>query len=107
VVIGGGATLYHASQALSKAGYSGDVFELFQNGLLTPITTIISNSGAENKRYSLGKENYMCGKTGEMRKAKEDGVYDPTQVVLNSLESAVSIAALLLMTDAAIIAPTT
>jgi len=106
VVIGGGATLYHASQALRKAGHSGEVFELFVNGLLTPITTIVSNSGATKTRYSLGKAYYMCGKTGEMRKAKEDGVYDPTQVVLNSLESAVSIAALLLMTDAAIIAPT-
>ena len=107
VVVGGGAALYHASQALRKAGHSGEVFELFVNGLLTPITTIVSNSGAENTRFSLGKAYYMCGKTGEMRKAKEDGVYDPTQVVLNSLESAVSIAALLLMTDAAIIAPTT
>jgi len=105
VVIGGGATLYHAAQALRKAGYDGDVFELFVNGLLTPITTIVSNSGAENTRFSLGKAYYMCGKTGEMRKAKDDGVYDPVNVVINSLESAVSVAALVLMTDAAIIAP--
>ena len=105
VVIGGGATLYHAAKALREAGYDGDVFELFVNGLLTPITTIITNSGATNTRYSLGKAYYMCGKTGEMRKAKDDGVYDPVNVVINSLESAVSVAALVLMTDAAIIAP--
>jgi chaperonin GroEL (HSP60 family) len=47
----------------------------------------------------------VCGKTAEVRNAIEDGVLDPMQVVLNSLESAVSIASLVLMTDAAIIAP--
>ncbi len=105
VVIGGGATLYHASQALSEAGYGGDVFKLFESGLLTPIKTIITNSGSVDRKFSLGKEHYVCGKTGEMRKAKDDGVYDPVNVVINSLESAVSVAALVLMTDAAIIAP--
>tara|TARA_R100001163_G_C5068428_1_gene208687 strand:+ start:166 stop:1701 length:1536 start_codon:yes stop_codon:yes gene_type:complete len=108
VVIGGGATLYHASQALSEAGYGGDVFELFESGLLTPIKNIITNSGStrwEGSKYSLDKGYYMCGKTAEMRKAKDDGVYDPVNVVINSLESAVSVAALVLMTDAAIIAP--
>ena len=42
---------------------------------------------------------------GGGRNALGDGVLDPMQVVLNSLESAVSIASLVLMTDAAIIAP--
>ena len=107
VVIGGGATLYHASLALSEAGFNGDIFELFVNGLLTPITTIRENSGNTmlGDVFHVGKGSYVCGKTGQYRDAKHDGVYDPVNVVINSLESAVSVAALVLMTDAAIIAP--
>ena len=72
----------------------------------TPLRTIISNTGDEpNLGLVLSGENYVCGKTAEVRNAIEDGVLDPMQVVLNSLESAVSIASLVLMTDAAIIAP--
>jgi chaperonin GroEL len=108
VVIGGGTALYHAAQALREAGYSGDVFELFENGLLTPLTTIRHNSGSDMVGkivLFVGDNTYVCGKTGQYRNAKEDGVYDPVNVVINSLESAVSVAALVLMTDAAIIAP--
>jgi len=104
VVVGGGAMLWHsAKQMVSRS----EVAELYQSALMTPIETIITNSGSVDRNFSLGKEHYVCGKTGEIRKAKDDGVYDPMQVTINSLESAVSIAALVLMTDAAIIAPTT
>ena len=107
VVIGGGATLYRAAQALSEDN-EGDILDLFVKGLMTPIMTIRENSGNTmlGDVFHVGEGSYVCGRTGEYRNAKEDGVYDPTQVILNSLESAVSIAALLLMTDAAIIAPT-
>ena len=103
VVIGGGATLYRAADELDE---HGDVADLFRDALKTPLRTIISNTGDEpNLGLVLSGENYVCGKTAEVRNAIEDGVLDPMQVVLNSLESAVSIAALVLMTDAAIIAP--
>ena len=103
VVIGGGATLYAAANELDE---HGDVADLFRDALKTPLRTIISNTGDEpNLGLVLSGENYVCGKTTEARNAIEDGVLDPMQVVLNSLESAVSIAALVLMTDAAIIAP--
>ena len=105
VVIGGGATLYRAAEGLNEYG---DVADLFRDALKTPLRTIINNTGEEpNLGFTIsgGGENYVCGKTAEVRNAIEDGVLDPMQVVLNSLESAVSIAALVLMTDAAIIAP--
>jgi chaperonin GroEL len=103
VVIGGGATLYGAANELDE---QGDVADLFRDALKTPLRTIISNTGDEpNLGLVLSGENYVCGKTAEVRNAIEDGVLDPMQVVLNSLESAVSIASLVLMTDAAIIAP--
>ena len=47
----------------------------------------------------------MNGGTGDVGDAWEDGVIDPLNVVINSLDAAVSVAALILMTDAAIIAP--
>jgi len=102
VVVGGGAMLWHAAKQMVSRS---EVAELYQSALMTPIKTIITNSGSVDRNFSLGKQYYMCGKTGEMKKAKDDGVYDPMQVTINSLESAVSIAALVLMTDAAIIAP--
>ena len=92
-----------------------DVRLLFQKAMETPLKTIVENAGADLEFYRIGfaghkqlKEGnflYVCGKTGELEYAKEDGVLDPMQVVLNSVESAVSIAALVLMTDCAIVAP--
>ena len=106
VVIGGGATLYRAAEGLNE---HGDVADLFRDALKTPLRTIIRNAGEEpNLGFSItgGGENYVCGKTAEVRNAIEDGVLDPVEVILNSLRSAVSISALVLMTDVAIIAPT-
>ena len=92
-----------------------DVRLLFQKAMETPLKTIVENAGADLEFYTIGfdgwrqlKEDnflYVCGKTGELEYAKDDGVLDPMQVVLNSVESAVSIAALVLMTDCAIVAP--
>tara|TARA_R110002020_G_scaffold27051_1_gene87141 strand:+ start:530 stop:2062 length:1533 start_codon:yes stop_codon:yes gene_type:complete len=107
VVIGGGAALYGAANDIGPlADEAGDVADLFRDALRTPLRTIIRNTGDEpNPTLILHGENYVCGKTAETRNALDDGVLDPMQVVLNSLESAVSIAALVLMTDVAIIAP--
>ena len=109
VVIGGGATLHRASFNIEDDTMVG---RLFKDALTKPLDTIVENAGKNIlPRYGglsdieEGNTEYVCGKTGEYRCALEDGVLDPMQVVLNSLESAVSIAALVLMTDAAIIAP--
>lgn len=104
VVIGGGAALYRASNLFED---DDDVAILFIKALQTPLRTIMENvGGIDDDILNLNDEwAYVCGKTGELRNALGDGVLDPLDVVLNSLESAVSIAALVLMTDAAIIAP--
>jgi len=108
VVVGGGATLYGAISHIAEFG-DADIFKLFCDALATPLKTIIANSGKMGTLgdydYQLPKKSYFCGKTGQVLKATDGGVYDPVKVVINSLESAVSIAALVLMTDAAIIAP--
>jgi len=112
VVLGGGALLYRVVNEMSRTE-SGEVFSLFYDALMTPIKQIVENSGGGEMgkdwyhldKYSEDTTTYRCGVTGELRDAIEDGVLDPMQVVLNSVESAVSIAALVLMTDTAIIAP--
>jgi len=103
VVIGGGATLYSAADELDE---EGDVADLFRDALRTPLRTIVSNAGLDKTPIGVNKVAYVCGISGEIRDAKEDGVLDPVEVILNSLRSAVSISALVLMTDVAIIAPT-
>ena len=104
VVIGGGATLYRASKTFEE---DDDIESLFITALQTPLRTIMENVGGLDDNILHLKDDYayVCGTTGQIRNALGDGVLDPMQVVLNSLESAVSIAALVLMTDAAIIAP--
>ena len=117
VVVGGGATLWRYAQEMqTMVPLATDVRLLFQKAMETPLKTIVENAGADLEFYRIGfaghkqlKEGnflYVWGKTGELEYAEEDGVLDPMQVVLNSIESAVSIAALVLMTDCAIIAPT-
>ena len=116
VVIGGGATLWrYAQQMQTMVPLATDVRLLFQKAMETPLKTIVENAGADLEFYTIGFDGwrqlkeanflYVCGKTGELEYAKDDGVLDPMQVVLNSVESAVSIAALVLMTDCAIVAP--
>ena len=122
VVIGGGATLWrYAQQMQTMVPLATDVRLLFQKAMETPLKTIVENAGADLEFYTIGFDGwrqlkeanflYVCGNTGELEYAKDDnnkykGVLDPMQVVLKSVESAVSIAALVLMTDCAIIAPT-
>ncbi len=106
VVAGGGSTLYFSQMELEPypEDVSRHIGKLFALGLEAPIRTIIENAGnntGEIPIHTYGQ--YICGKTTEVRNAFNDGVIDPVQVSINSLESAVSVAALLLMTDAAIL----
>ena len=104
VVIGGGADLYRATTHIVPDDGDGPIFELFRKALAIPLETIIENSGKNTPPIHViaSGRDYICGKTNRVL---GEGVYDPLDVVINSLESAVSIAALVLMTDAAIIAP--
>ena len=111
VVIGGGATLWRYAESMEiEDAKTLPVRLLFKKAMQTPLNTIVENTGATTFPSSdsrlVNEGLYICGKTGELEDAKSDGVLDPMQVVLNSVESAVSIASLVLMTDCAIIAPT-
>ena len=121
VVVGGGATLARIATILSSndgvssllgEDYNKDVLNLFCDALTTPVMTIMKNAGEDIDKeeiyesLSVGMQIYYNGNTGRVGDAFTDGVYDPKEVILNSLRSAVSISALVLMTDVAIIAPT-
>jgi len=121
VVVGGGATLARIATILRSNGgdalfmgedYNEDVLNLFCDALTTPVMTIMKNAGEDIDKeeiyesLNVGMQIYYNGNTGRVGDAFADGVYDPKEVILNSLRSAVSISALVLMTDVAIIAPT-
>ena len=110
VVIGGGATLWRYAQSMEiEDTKTLPIRLLFKKAMQTPLNTIVENTGAttfpSDDSRLVNEGLYICGKTGEIENALDDGVVDPMQVVLNSVESAVSIAALVLMTDCAIVAP--
>ena len=109
VIAGGGSELYRAASHIEKHPKDTDseVLNLFSTALAGPITTIKENAGSDLFLNILeDKEgSYLNGVTGDVGDAWEDGVIDPLNVVINSLDAAVSVAALILMTDAAIIAP--
>ena len=101
--------MYRAASHIEKHPKDTDseVLNLFSTALAGPITTIKENAGSDLFLNVLeDKEgSYLNGVTGDVGDAWEDGVIDPLNVVINSLAAAVSVAALILMTDAAIIAP--
>tara|TARA_R110000851_G_scaffold46344_7_gene112761 strand:- start:447 stop:1985 length:1539 start_codon:yes stop_codon:yes gene_type:complete len=106
VVAGGGSSLHINSKLIQPSYVDEDnhILTLYQTALSAPITTIIQNAGNDTGVVPIHKYGqYVCGKTTDVRNAFEDGVIDPVQVTINSLESAVSVAALLLMTDVAIL----
>ena len=109
VIAGGGSELYRAASHIEKhpKDIDSEVLNLFSTALAGPITTIKENAGSDLFLNVLEGEqdSYLNGVTGDIGDAWEDGVIDPMNVVINSLDAAVSVAALILMTDAAIIAP--
>ena len=109
VIAGGGSELYRAASNLDQHPKDKDaeILNLFSTALAGPITTIKENAGSDLFLNVLeGEEgSYLNGVTGDSGDAWEDGVIDPVNVVINSLDAAVSVAALILMTDAAITAP--
>jgi chaperonin GroEL len=109
VIAGGGSELYRAASHIEKhpKDIDSEVLNLFSTALAGPITTIKENAGSDLLLNALEDEqdSYLNGVSGDVGNAWEDGVIDPVNVVINSLDAAVSVAALILMTDAAIIAP--
>jgi chaperonin GroEL len=76
------------------------------DAILAPMKQILSNSGRTEDNYTFEEKN--MGWNAAFRKVENlraNGIIDPVGVTINAVESAFSIAILLLTTDCAIIAP--
>jgi chaperonin GroEL len=113
IVPGGGLALLRAIPAVEAAAAKEDGdfrtgMLILRNALESPARTIAHNSGVDGgvvvnaMRQSQGAEGYdaSCGKYVDLMAA---GIIDPTKVVRVALENAVSVASLLLLTEATMV----
>ena len=111
IVAGGGSSLVHARSALDNLELTGDALqgrEIVRRALDEPLRWIAINAGYSGDdvvkivgELPVGHGfNAMTGEYGDMF---EFGVIDPLKVTRSALESAASIAALLITTETAIV----
>ncbi len=109
-VVGGGVTLLRSMKDIENLGLTGDEeigANILKKSLETPMRCIASNSGVEGSMIiSLAKsadENYGFNAiTGKIEDLVSAGIIDPTKTVYSALQSAASIAGMMLTTDALI-----
>ncbi|MBI5760980.1 MAG: chaperonin GroEL [Planctomycetales bacterium] len=110
IVPGGGLTLLRAIDAIEKEATQCDGDErtgllIFKKALEAPTRQIAENSAADggvvvsNMRSGQGNYGFDAAK-GEYVDLLEAGIIDPTKVVRLALENAVSVAGVLLLTEA-------
>ena len=110
VVAGGGVTLLRAREVLKGLAESADGdraigINLVYDALAAPTRQISANAGADgddviSKILSNDDENYgYNARSGEYVNMVEAGILDPAKVTRNALESAGSIAGLVLTTE--------
>jgi len=110
VVIGGGAALLHASQKvnLDLEGDQAIGAEIVKRALTAPLKQIAQNAGFDagvvaNNVATNKNENYgFNAATGEYVDMFEEGIIDPVKVERVALQNAISVASLLLTTEATI-----
>jgi chaperonin GroEL len=112
VVPGGGLALLRAIEALEteEAKCDGDErtgLRMLKRALEAPTRQIAENSGADGgvvvAQMRAGKGNYgFDAARGEYVDLVEAGIIDPTKVVRVALENAVSVASVLLLTEATV-----
>jgi chaperonin GroEL len=111
VVSGGGAALAQAHRALADLNLPGDEgigTQVVRRALAEPLRWIAHNAGFEAEDVVQIVEDLPLGHgfnalTGEYGDMFEQGVIDPLKVTRAALESAASIAALLITTETAIV----
>jgi len=111
VVSGGGAALAQAHRALADLNLPGDEgigTQVVRRALAEPLRWIAHNAGFEAEDVVQIVEDLPLGHgfnalTGEYGDMFEEGVIDPLKVTRAALESAASIAALLITTETAIV----
>ncbi len=112
IVIGGGCALLYAAKALDKLkGVNDDEqagINIVRKALASPVRKIVENAGGDAslvvaKLLEAGKENMIFdAQHGEYVDAFKAGIIDPTKIVRTAIQSACSVAALLVTTEAAI-----
>jgi chaperonin GroEL len=110
IVAGGGLTLLRAIEAVEREESQCDGDErtglrMLKRALEAPTRQIAENSGADGgvivAQMRSGKGNYgFDAARGQYVDLLEAGIIDPTKVVRIALENAVSVASLLLLTEA-------
>ncbi len=110
IVPGGGVALLRAQPALAALEAKGDErsgIDIVSHALEAPVKTIASNAGAEGAivverlRAQKGSMGYNAA-TGQYEDLLLSGIVDPTKVTRSALQNAVSIASLVLTTEAVI-----
>ncbi|PKQ10275.1 MAG: chaperonin GroEL [Actinobacteria bacterium HGW-Actinobacteria-9] len=110
IVAGGGVALVHALPALDALELDEDEMigvTIIRKALVEPLKTIASNAGFEGsvvveKVRGLAKGEGLNASTGEYGDLLKMGVIDPVKVTRSALQNASSIAALILITEAAV-----
>ncbi|TYP89752.1 chaperonin GroEL [Blastococcus xanthinilyticus] len=111
VIPGGGAALVHAAAAVDALSLEGDELtgaRAVRTALDAPAVQIAENAGFEgrvvvSKVRDLGPGHGFNAATGEYGDLAAQGVIDPVKVTKAALGNAVSIAAMVLTTDSAIV----
>ena len=112
IVAGGGAALVHAAGVLVDGlGRSGDErigVNVVRKSLDEPLRWIAENAGEQgyvvvSKVRELGPGQGLDAATGEYVDLVAAGIIDPVKVTRSALENAVSIAGMLLTTDALVV----
>ncbi|PXY23094.1 chaperonin GroEL [Prauserella endophytica] len=111
VVAGGGAPLAQAARWVDLVGLDGDAAqgrEIVRRALGEPLRWIASNAGYDGDEVvdhvsAMDNGGGFDALTGEYRDLFAAGVVDPLKVTRSALESAASIAALLITTETAIV----
>jgi chaperonin GroEL len=111
VVAGGGSALVHAGRVLDDLAVTGDHAlgrDIVRAALAEPLRWIAINAGYSGDEVlarvaSLPIDEGFNAASGEYRNLVEDGVIDPVKVTRSALQSAASIAALLLTTETLVV----
>ncbi|MGY1720598.1 chaperonin GroEL [Blastococcus sp. SYSU DS0552] len=111
VIPGGGSALVHAASAIDALELTGDELtgaRAVRTALEAPLVQIADNAGFEGrvvvaKVRDLGTGNGFNAATGEYGDLAGQGVIDPVKVTKAALGNAVSIAAMVLTTDSAVV----
>ncbi len=110
IVPGGGVALIRTQASLAALEAKGDErsgIDIVSHALEAPLRTIASNAGAEGSivvervRSQKGAMGYNAA-TGQYEDLILSGIVDPTKVTRSALQNAVSIASLVLTTEALI-----